>query len=186
MLSLLEKTFDAVFVDDRAVWSHPDQDHSLIQRFGIHSTMTADHLYLWLRGLQPKASGQPPSGIAPTSLNLNLAAPAPARVGSTISYPLTVSNGGEQPASLVELRAQLPATVRVVRAGRQGVCSLVDHQLTCQLGTINPGESSSLIVMLRPTRRGTLKLSFSLSDSYRLSIGSSETISATTRILRRR
>jgi len=185
MQHLLTSRFDAVFLDDKAAWSLPNQAHSVLQRFAVHSATGAQGLYLWLRGSQPDAGPQSSAGgPAPTALSVTVTAPLPrVRVGARLVVRALVRNDGQQPATLVQLQDRLPPNLSLVRA--RGCALDETRTLTCRLGTLAPGRTASVAIVLRAAARGVAVNSLQLVDAYRLSVGSSENVSTRTTVVAR-
>ena len=78
-------------------------------------------------------------------------APDPVRVGQELTYTVTVSNGGPNPAAGVVLTDPLPASVTFgSAAASQGSCSGT-ATVSCQLGTLASGGSTTVVIKITPT-----------------------------------
>lgn len=184
MKQLLAGRFDAVFLDDRAAWSTPNQAHGIIERFALHSITGADRLYLWLKGLQPHQAPVPPAGTpAPTSLSLNVQPPAASvRAGSRIILSAQVMNTGTADAVLVQLTDRLPAAMTLVRA--PAGCTVDETRLlVCQIGTLAAGQTAARTIILKARAAGVAANRLTVADSYRLELGFSDTVTVATRML---
>ncbi len=77
--------------------------------------------------------------------------------GGKLMYTVTIHNNGPAVSTQTVLRDILPAGVRFVSAAfSQGSHKFARGTLTANLGTINPGETVSGTIMVRPRRVGTL------------------------------
>jgi uncharacterized repeat protein (TIGR01451 family) len=83
-------------------------------------------------------------------------------VGRELTFTATVVNRGPQAASRVSLGETLPASVTLLRVTTsQGQCSGAGT-VVCALGNLAPGASATVAVTVRPTIRGTLSTSASV------------------------
>jgi uncharacterized repeat protein (TIGR01451 family) len=83
--------------------------------------------------------------------------PDPVQVDTRLTYTITVSNKGPDPATNVQLTDGLPSSVVVLGVTTsQGTCS-PPPLLTCALGTIQPGQLVHVVVLVRPTKTGRLE-----------------------------
>jgi uncharacterized repeat protein (TIGR01451 family) len=80
-------------------------------------------------------------------------APDPVAVGANLTYTLTVTNHGPSAATEVTLTDTLPGTVTLVSA--PAACSGTTT-LTCDLGTLADGASTTVTITVQPTATGTL------------------------------
>jgi uncharacterized repeat protein (TIGR01451 family) len=84
-------------------------------------------------------------------------APDPVRVGERLTYTLTLANAGPDTAMGVGLTDDLPRSVRVDSiSASQGRCALRRTRITCELSDLAAGETPTVKVVLRPTRKGTI------------------------------
>ena len=86
------------------------------------------------------------------------AAPNPVTVGSNLTFTITVSNAGPDPATTVTLAGTLPIGATFVSATTsQGTCSGAGP-VNCSLGTIASGASATISIVVTPTAVGTANL----------------------------
>ena len=90
-------------------------------------------------------------------------APDPVAVGQNLVYTVGVHNGGPRAATAVTLTVTLPASVNYV--GATGWCSLSGVTLTCSLGSLPNGGSTSVQVTVVPTTEGQITASAVASSS---------------------
>ena len=84
--------------------------------------------------------------------------PDPATVGNNLTYTITVTASQYSPvtATSVNVTDSLPAGVSYVSATpSQGICNGTNN-VTCDLGTINNGNSATVKLVVTPTVTGTL------------------------------
>ncbi|MDX1582793.1 MAG: IPTL-CTERM sorting domain-containing protein [Thermoanaerobaculia bacterium] len=106
--------------------------------------------------------------------------PDPVDVGATLSYTLTVSNTGPDPATGVTVTDSLPSSVNFQSATpSQGACSHSAGTVTCDLGTINSGANATIQIDVTPTSPGditnTANVSANESDPNTANNSASET-----------
>ncbi len=83
--------------------------------------------------------------------------PEPALVGIPVAYKLTVENLGPASASGVHLDDTLSLAATILSAvPNQGSCTLLAHAVTCDLGPLPAGSTTSVLVTVNPTSIGTL------------------------------
>jgi uncharacterized repeat protein (TIGR01451 family) len=81
--------------------------------------------------------------------------PDPVYVGSRLSYDLTVSNTGPDPATGVTVTIVLPRQADILRAsGDRGACSVAGSTATCDLAIMEAGAVAAINVVVRPTAPG--------------------------------
>ncbi len=82
-------------------------------------------------------------------------ATSPTQLNGIVTYTLTVTNKGPDPATNVQLADPAPAGVSYLTASpSQGTCSVAPALVTCALGTIQPGQSVTVTVTGRATHVG--------------------------------
>jgi uncharacterized repeat protein (TIGR01451 family) len=93
-------------------------------------------------------------------------APDPAQVGQNLTYTIVVTNNGPQAASGVTATDQLPKNAGFGSVTTtKGTCSLKPQkrQVTCAIGDMASGESVTIIIMVKPTQKGTITNTVSVS-----------------------
>jgi uncharacterized repeat protein (TIGR01451 family) len=98
---------------------------------------------------------RPPADLALTLTD----APDPATFHGTLTYTAAIGNAGPNNATGVTLVAALPADAKLLSAS--GTCtrsSKSDGTLTCSLGTLAAGTSTTATIAVQPTRVGTISL----------------------------
>lgn len=89
--------------------------------------------------------------------------PDPVAVGAQLTYTTRVDNDGPEAATDVTVVQELPAGVTFVSSSAsQGSCSGTTT-VTCDLGSLAPGEPATVTVVVRPGRTGTLATAASVS-----------------------
>lgn len=82
--------------------------------------------------------------------------PDPVVQGQNLTYTLTVANAGPAAATQVVVNDSLPSGVSLISATpSQGSCTGT-AEVTCQLGTINAGQSATITIVVRVLAAGTL------------------------------
>jgi uncharacterized repeat protein (TIGR01451 family) len=118
----------------------------------------------------PPSGGPPPPGQQPPGESQphvrqplidvvvsKVDSPDPVPVGATLVYTITVSNRGPDAATDVRLSDPLPRSLALLSvAPSQGTCT-VSPMLACELGTIPPGVSATVVVRVRPRQTGRLE-----------------------------
>ena len=103
---------------------------------------------------------QTPSSTPTPVVDLQVAmtgAPAPVVLGSNLTYTLVVTNNGPSGATGVLLSDTLPPGVTFVSATPgQGSCTQSSGTMTCGVGTLANGGSTTIIVVVTPTSIGTI------------------------------
>ena len=83
-------------------------------------------------------------------------ASSPTPLNGTVSYSLTVTNKGPDTATDVQLADPAPAGITYLTATpSQGSCALGPALVTCNLGTIAPGQTVSIAITAKATAVGT-------------------------------
>ncbi|MBI3245360.1 MAG: DUF11 domain-containing protein [Deltaproteobacteria bacterium] len=89
-------------------------------------------------------------------------APDPATVGKPLTYTITVTNYGPDPATGVAITESLPSGLTLVSATpSQGTCSQ-PSVLSCQLGGLTKDASATITVVVTPTATGIVNNSVSV------------------------
>jgi acyl-homoserine-lactone acylase len=83
--------------------------------------------------------------------------PDPVFAGERLTYTLTVTNNGPDTANTVTLADALAKSVRAgsVRT-TQGSCRVLKRNVNCDLGDVIGGDSITVSITVRPTRKGTI------------------------------
>jgi uncharacterized repeat protein (TIGR01451 family) len=93
--------------------------------------------------------------ILAADLAVTKTANAQAQVNQGLTYTVTVTNNGPSTATGVTLVDTLPANVRVVSVTPSlGVCSLVGGTLICVIGTLPPGATATVTILVVPLTPG--------------------------------
>jgi uncharacterized repeat protein (TIGR01451 family) len=87
-----------------------------------------------------------------------VASPEPVLVGGALTYTLTLSNAGPNPATGTVLTDTLPAAVTLVSTSAGGgTCTTAAGAVRCTLGTLAKGGSDSVTMVVTPTTPTTLR-----------------------------
>jgi len=92
--------------------------------------------------------------------------PDPVHVGQPLTYTIVVSNNGPSPAMNVSIQDQLPKNAGYGKPSTtQGTCSLKPDKrlLTCNLGTMASGSIVTVTIVIKPTAKGTITNTVSVS-----------------------
>ena len=80
-----------------------------------------------------------------------------APTGRNLTYTLTVTNNGPDPASDVVVVDTLPGTVTFVSANSsQGTCAHLTGVVTCNVGSMTNGAVVTITIVVRPTQAGVI------------------------------
>lgn len=83
--------------------------------------------------------------------------PDPVTVGNTLTYTLTVMNGGPADATGVTVTDTLPGSLALSTiTPSQGSCGNVGNTVTCNLGTITNGGNATVMIEVTPTEAGAI------------------------------
>ncbi len=79
-------------------------------------------------------------------------------VGGTVTYTIKATNTGDAPAQGVHVAEQAPLTNSKILSlsPSQGSCEFTHAPASCNLGTINPGETVTIIAALQATHPGPM------------------------------
>jgi uncharacterized repeat protein (TIGR01451 family) len=90
--------------------------------------------------------------------------PNPVRAGATLTYTITVHNGGPGAATGVSVNDPLPTGESYQSASSsQGSCGEAAGTVTCAVGTLATGAAATITIKVTPTSRGTLTNTASVS-----------------------
>jgi uncharacterized repeat protein (TIGR01451 family) len=121
----------------------------------------------------------------PTPVGLSIAAidsPDPASVGNNLTYTITVSNTGLQPAADVVVANTLTAGVNFVSlTAPQGTCS-GPPSLSCQLGTVNGPSNVVVTLVVKPTAEGVVHNTATITTSSFDPIATDDSATSTTTV----
>jgi uncharacterized repeat protein (TIGR01451 family) len=89
-------------------------------------------------------------------LELNIVdSPDPVVLGGGITYTISVRNNGPEPATGVTLSDTLPPTVGFIAASTSaGACNEANGTVTCNIGTLNPGDTATVTVVVSANAAG--------------------------------
>ena len=117
----------------------------------------------------PTTSPEPPPGspaptpspepIPTTKIDLTKKADrSTVAVGGTVTYTIKVTNTGDAPAQGVHVAEQAPLTNSKILSlsPSQGSCEFTHAPASCNLGTINPGETVTIVAALQATHPGPM------------------------------
>jgi uncharacterized repeat protein (TIGR01451 family) len=132
------------------VWSNPPPGSHVLTAVANDSNSPN------LRGTSGPVRISVTTNLAEVDLALaKLDAPDPVKVEANLTYTLVVENNGSQSATDVTLTDLLPAGTRYCGATpSQGICALVDGRIQCALGTLAPGASAIVTLVVVPTETG--------------------------------
>jgi uncharacterized repeat protein (TIGR01451 family) len=108
---------------------------------------------------EPLAVTSPPTPTPAPQIDLAITKaddPDPVSTGGTLTYTIVATNNGPAVAHGVVVSDSLPATVTFVSAAStQGTCSGA-AVVTCGIGTLAPGASATITIVVTPTVTGTI------------------------------
>ena len=127
-----------------------------------------------------RAAGTGVCAVAESDLAISKSdRPDPVCAGDTLTYRVRVANRGPATASGVRVTETLPpGTVFLSAKPSQGSCT----GTTCNLGTLEEGASATVIYRVRPSRRGTMTNTASVSSASAESQERNNSASATTTV----
>jgi uncharacterized repeat protein (TIGR01451 family) len=129
--------------------------------------------------------GSPPPPQHPDLVATLTDSPDPVRVGTNLTLTTTVRNFGPVAAAGVTLTHSLPSAVRLVSVSTsQGSCSAAPP-LLCTLGTLAPGASATIALVVRPRSIGTLTTIATAATTTAETLTSNNTATAQTAVTRR-
>jgi uncharacterized repeat protein (TIGR01451 family) len=112
---------------------------------------------VWVTDISGNAVYRLTDTAVPTDLGISQSESAdPTNTGKNLTYSVTVTNHGTVPALDVTLTDQLPSTAAFVsKSISKGTCpSQVNKVITCLPGTIAPGATVTLNVVVKPPAAG--------------------------------
>jgi uncharacterized repeat protein (TIGR01451 family) len=101
--------------------------------------------------------------------------PSSPRVGDSVTYTLTVTNNGPQSATNVVLTDTLPASVNLLSASSS--CLIAGPVVTCNLGTLANGASSTVILVANVVTEGSITNSAGVTSDVTDSVAANDTAS---------
>ncbi len=123
----------------------------------------------------------------PTDLKITKTdSPDPVRVGSPLTYTITVENRGPLAATGVTVTDSLPQSVDFLSASPG--CTQKGRKVTCNFGNIafggvNYGAASTVTIAVIPRKAGTVTNSASVKGDQKDNVSANDTATATTRVL---
>jgi uncharacterized repeat protein (TIGR01451 family) len=111
--------------------------------------------------------------------------PNPVTVGGTLTYTITVNNGGPSTATNVTLADTLPASVTFGSATpSQGSCTQSGGTVTCNLGSIADRGSATVTITVTPNAAGTISNTATVSANESDPNSANNTATATTTVIK--
>jgi len=107
--------------------------------------------------------------------------PDPAHVGQQLTYTLTVTNSGPLVATGVVVTDQLPKSTGFGSASSP--CVRSKNSVTCSFGTIAAGASRTATLVVKPTAKGTITNTATVSSTSRDPNPTNNTATAQTTVL---
>jgi uncharacterized repeat protein (TIGR01451 family) len=100
------------------------------------------------------------SGPRPSYADLSVsktASPDPVHVGQKLTYTVDVTNNGPDSATGTTVVDTLPKTAGFGSVSTtKGSCSRVKKVVTCSLGTLHSGDLETVTILVKPTKKGTI------------------------------
>jgi len=135
------------------------------------------------------AGSAAPSGTA--NLKITKAdSPDPVRVGSSLTYTISVENLGPSPATGVVVTDDPPKGVDLVSAtGPSGACAVQGGKLTCSVGALAPvvinynGSPATITVVVVPRSAGTIHNTATVKGDQKDPANANNKATATTRVI---
>ena len=110
--------------------------------------------------------------------------PDPVSVNSSLTYTITVTNNGPNPATGAIMTDTLPVGVNFGSATpSQGSCTRSGGTVTCNLGTLNNAANAAVTIVVTPTSTGTITNTASVTSNEGDSNPSNNTASQDTTVL---
>ncbi|MGD0259138.1 MAG: protease pro-enzyme activation domain-containing protein [Verrucomicrobiota bacterium] len=95
-----------------------------------------------------------------------IAQPSPVILGQNLTYTISVTNNGPSSANSVFVTHELPSTVLFQSAtSSQGTCSQSGGLVTCNLGSMRPGGTATVTVIVNPGATGTISSTASVTSA---------------------
>jgi uncharacterized repeat protein (TIGR01451 family) len=110
----------------------------------------------------------PPPAPPKTDVSVSISGPAYVRVGSNIVYTDTISNGGPDTATGVELRVPLPSgtSLASTKLSNGNTCTAGGGTITCFVGTLTSGASVTATIALTATQTGSVTQAATVQGDY--------------------
>jgi uncharacterized repeat protein (TIGR01451 family) len=115
----------------------------------------------------PVTPVEPPAPVIQADLEISKTVDQPTgNVSVPLTYTLSVRNNGPQAAEDVRVLERLPATVRLETASSgNGDCGAIQpNVLECTLGTLQPGETGLILIVVTPLEPGSITNSAQVSS----------------------
>jgi uncharacterized repeat protein (TIGR01451 family) len=135
----------------------------------------------------------PGSAAQPGTADLKVTktdSPDPVRVGSSLTYTITVENLGPSPATGVTVTDDLPRGVDLISAsGPSGPCAVQGGRVTCSVGALNPtgvnygGAPVTITIVVVPRSSGTIRNTATVKGDQKDPAGRNDKATARTRVL---
>src|SRR6266550_4777786 len=112
-------------------------------------------------------------------------APDPIHLGQTLTYTLRVANNGPSSATGVTVSNTLPKNAGFGSAtSSQGACTVkpTKQQVSCSLGTVPTGGNATVTITVKPTAKGTIVDTATVSAQEADSNGANNSATATTTV----